>query len=860
MLDIFSFFVYTSLVMKNPFYEKLVLNHKNLIGTDNEERFKSRFLNHFAKVFEKVGISDNINSLSRIDHYTNYMLYEFKFNERFETVEDKAIVLAQSLYYIHHIYVGKKGYVGSEKEPMIVPAFIACVSMHTGIIVETKIFEKYYTSDKYDWDIAASNAICASENKNLVYDLISDCILEDVDVYDFSNPIEEHHFIELHNSVFTGEAIQLKYGITKNNLKRVFNQWMSMIGDTIAEEYSYTTRKMIECFLSDMYVENSHFDNIIKTLTLDVVGEKISVQCGLYEKFWKNYDKIDSMKQITHFKQHADRLISKDIRQLQGAYYTPVELAERAVIYMEKELGEIDWDSGRYRIYDPAGGVGNLISILPKNAYKYCYLSTLEQNDVDYCSKEYEGATCFQYDYTNDDIEDTSFVYKKMPSNFVEDLKNPEIIWIIFVNPPYGSAPNPAQKVIKDKNKYTDKKNITSNQKIREWMITDGVGKKAAKEFYCQFIFRICKEFENKNAYLGIFSTAMYVNGSDNQILRDTVFRKKFINGFMFYGKRFNGVNGEFPIQFCFWNLNSDIHINQQSIICDVVNNDDVVEGYHVLDGRDNTELLTNYFTRPARNKWWVGFTGGLNYTDGSNHSDPRNRIADGFLFSVWIGGDTFKSAPNSFISSAPCMSAGGCSVTKDNFREVSIAFAVKQAQTINWLNANDMFYMPLHKIDDEFYFDCVVYNTVNVRNYSSSINKFLYKDEEVRIVNNTFPFTHEEVSTWECYYNHITKDLNKDTDERFVASVLSTAKLSEEAKEVMTSLRNLYKYFYLHAHEYDCNKWKIKNWDVGFYQVRNALPTNTGEGKRLKDALDEAVIVLKKKIAEKSKIYGFVS
>lgn len=564
------------------------------------------------------------------------------------------------------------------------------------------------------------------------------------------------------------------------------------------------------------------------------------------------------MGEVKHIKEHADRLLSCDIRQLQGAYYTPLELAERAVIYMEKELGEIDWESGKYRLYDPAGGVGNLISILPKSAYKYCYLSTLEQKDVDYCSSVYEGATCFQYDYTNDDVNGASFDYKKMPTKFVDDLNNSEIIWIIFVNPPYGSAPN----MYKTKNNanFTDKKNITSKHKIREWMNDDGVGKKSAKEFYCQFIFRICKEFENKNAYLGIFSTAKYINGSDNQKLRDTVFRKKFINGFMFHGQRFNGVSGDFPILFCFWNLNSDIHINQQNIVCTVVNSNDEDEGYHVFEGRDNVELLNNYFARPNRTKTWVGFTGGLNYTDGSNHADPRNRIADGFLFSVWIGGDAFKSSPNCFISSAPCMSAGGCSVTKENFREVSIAFAVKQAQIVNWLNANDLFYVPKYEIDDEFYFDCVVFNVVNCRNCSSSINSFTYNDEDVRIINNTFPFTHREVSSWECYYNHINKDLNNDSDDRYVASVLSNVNLSDEAKHVMSCLRNLYKYFYLHAHEFDCDKWKIKNWDVGFYQVRNALSINSGEAKRLKEELDIAVDVLKKKIACKSKIYGFVS
>lgn len=58
-----------------------------------------------------------------------------------------------------------------------------------------------------------------------------------------------------------------------------------------------------------------------------------------------------------------------------------------------------------------AAGAGNLEYHLPAEAYKYLYMSTLHGGEVDHLKKVFPAATCFQYDYLNDDI-DFLFLWK----------------------------------------------------------------------------------------------------------------------------------------------------------------------------------------------------------------------------------------------------------------------------------------------------------------------------------------------------------------------------------------------------------------------------------------------------------------
>lgn len=845
MLDIFSFFVYTVRGMNKQFYNKL-------INKDSEESYKSGWVTHFAKVYKKVGELPSVNTVSRIDHYTKKMLYEFKYKTYFNTKRAKAKVIAQALYYIHHIYVGRVGY-----QTVTIPSYIACISMYTGMIFKTELFLEFYTSKKYDWFIRACNASNAKEGENLVDDLMKSPLIDKIKVYDFSNQIEEKAFIEYHNSIQLGECKIIKGGITSDNISYVYDLWKDKFAKIFLSKKNTNESDehyLRAIFLKDIINDGTTFDSVTKKVT--VIGEGITVQIGSYESFWQNYDKIDDMEIIEHLRQTADRLLDTDVRAMQGSFYTPPPLAERAMYYIEKQLGKIDWDSGKFRLYDPAGGHGNIICRLPKNVLKHCYISTFEKSDSDYNANTYEGVTAWQYDYVNDDIEVVpcgkkkklfNFNYKKLPKNFVEDLNNPEITWIILVNPPYGTAADMSRKLGKSK------KGINNTSFIHDWMIADGLSGKSTQEFYCQFVYRICKEFEGKKAYLGMFSKVTYLNSINNESLRDCVFRKKFLTGFGFRSKMFYGVKGDFLVSFMLWDLNTDIHVKNQEIIIDLLDENIEKFGFKTIptNGAKHLNSAGSYFERPDATIECLGYTGALNYSDGSNHKvKNRNMRSEDAIFFCRLSGNSLKEQSNSFISSGPCFGSGGFSVNKENVRGALIAFSSMQAQNKTWINDNDMLYVPNEEVDDEFANDCIVYSMVSNGNYSSSIASYKYNDDFVRIPCEVFPFTHSEVSSWECHFDEIKEDLLADTKDRFYATLLNDAELSSESLEVMDSLRNLYKYFFLHVHEGDWGKWETKNWDVGLYQVRNFVKSlDTQEGNNLLSSLRDTSKKLKEKV-----------
>src|SRR5471030_78082 len=104
------------------------------------------------------------------------------------------------------------------------------------------------------------------------------------------------------------------------------------------------------------------------------------------------------------------------------------------------------WWTKNYRLWDMAAGTGNLEWFLPADAYKSIYLSTLHHEDVQHCKRVFPGATVFQYDYLNDDVEtvfDDQSLFDapcQRPANLLRDLYDPNIKWIIFINPPFATS------------------------------------------------------------------------------------------------------------------------------------------------------------------------------------------------------------------------------------------------------------------------------------------------------------------------------------------------------------------------------------------------------------------------------------
>jgi hypothetical protein len=79
----------------------------------------------------------------------------------------------------------------------------------------------------------------------------------------------------------------------------------------------------------------------------------------------------------------------------------------------------------------------------------------------------------------------------KMPKKLYEDLLNPNLKWIIFINPPFATSNTVGMETGKTS------KDTVSMTKIRELMEKEKMGE-TSRELFAQFIYRIHKEFGGK--------------------------------------------------------------------------------------------------------------------------------------------------------------------------------------------------------------------------------------------------------------------------------------------------------------------------------------------------------------------------
>ena len=89
---------------------------------------------------------------------------------------------------------------------------------------------------------------------------------------------------------------------------------------------------------------------------------------------------------------------------------------------------------------------------------------------------------------------------------------------------------------------------------------------------------------------------------------------------------------------------------------------------------------------------------------------------------------------------------------------------------------------------------------------------------------NNFYPFELAEVQRWKCSSPEIRLQLARAHEDRFAAKWIKNHALSIEAQSVLSAGRELYRKFYAELEGLDVGRWKIEDWDAGWYQVRMSL------------------------------------
>ena len=576
-----------------------------------------------------------------------------------------------------------------------------------------------------------------------------------------------------------------------------------------------------------------------------------------YEHFWSLYEKVSDVDIMRAILSKVDRLTDETMRRFHGEFFTPLKFAKKALDYIEKTIGDEWWKCGEYRLWDMAAGTGNLEYYLPQDALKYCYLSTLYNEDVEHLEKLFPDAFNFQYDYLNDDIENLfankagfNFDYNwKLPEKLRNDLNNPKIKWIILINPPFATAQKAGTN-------HGDSKEGVSDTKIRNIMHKENLGE-VSRELFSQFLYRIKNEFLGKNAFLGLFSKIKYLNSNNDQKFRNDIFKFTYEIGFIFSSVNFDGTsrNNQFPVGFLIWNILNQTTLESQNITVDVFN-----ENVEKIDTKEiRTEnrdcFLSKWIKRPVANIKFPPFGSAIEIKN--KNIDRRDRVSKNFLASLMCGGNDIQHQNLTAFLSGPYVSAGAFSVTPENFIQAMVVHSARRIPKATWMNDRDQFMKPECELTEEFITDCVVWNLLSNSNNTVSLKDVEYEGEVYQIHNHFFPFTISEVKKWNISDSDIAFTLASAQD-TFVANWLANRTLSTDANAVIEKGREIYQYYFSNLNQIRTSKYKIHTWDAGWWQIRQSLADVDLGGtlmKEIKVLHDE----LKRKLLPKLKEYKII-
>ena len=168
-----------------------------------------------------------------------------------------------------------------------------------------------------------------------------------IGVYIVSFKIETHEeeFIStIKNAIKSGDIIRTQ--ITPDNLKQVFDKWVVMIGqeikDVAPEEYALL-------FFADIMSDGtvSTHENLPAELLHKGNAPVFMLNGNIYElgnregyrQFWAIYHRPPKPEYRNYLLERRDSLIPIDERSFKGAYYTPLNVVDKAYDKLAETLG-----------------------------------------------------------------------------------------------------------------------------------------------------------------------------------------------------------------------------------------------------------------------------------------------------------------------------------------------------------------------------------------------------------------------------------------------------------------------------------------------------------------------------------------
>lgn len=812
--------------------------------TLKEEKLKSKIKDLYFKDFNYFGdkidfcITQNLGILGEI----NLLWAEAK-NGKDSCIYESFIQLI--------LTIGKHRY-NTQQTPKFLGAFDA---QKFAFLPYASIQEIFYQND-IDWSVTPSNHK-TSQFLSLLTQL-KPTLEKEIILFSYESQSKElSSFI---TSNLTTDEIS-KYEIDKNNFVSVYFKWVEVVKDTISIDWERAKQVGIldaDFYLADLLSnENSTITDKLYTLLkgsyyefnkkLTLLGTQSNEIASFkdsqkaHQKFWSIYQRPPREEFWSYIIERRDLLVAQDVRERKGAFFTPKIWVQKSQEYLAKALGE-DWQE-EYYIWDCAGGTGNLLSGLSNPRNIFC--STLDQADVDVIKERIKNGAnlfenhIFQFDFLNDEFFDkvdergNVLIESKVPKALQEILKDGKKRekLVIYINPPYAEAASTTQ--------------ITETGSNKALVAESWIAKKycdklggAKNELFTQFFMRIYCEIEG--SVLASFSKLKYINAK-NFILFRSIFKSRFLGGFISPADTFDNVRGQFPIGFLIWNTNKKEEIQEINV--------DIFDSQNYFLGQKS------FYAENKKSKNYINDWYRLYYDKNGFEIGVMNTRGNDFLNQNYIR----ISSDNNFNHTNI--------ITPRNLIISCIYLAVRHAISATWINDRDQFYAPnsLWEEDKEFQSDCLAFTLFHGQNRITSTEG----------TNHFIPFTEREIGAKSAFESDfMTRFINgkvelDNTRDSLLGNKSKSEKLefSPEAKAVFEAGREIYAYY--HAQDFSTKPYNVNAslYDIKeFFQGRNPQgkmnPPSKAEDSHYKTliaTLTESLNTLAKKLEPKIYEYGFL-
>ncbi|WP_423749775.1 hypothetical protein [Helicobacter pylori] len=666
----------------------------------------------------------------------------------------------------------------------------------------------FYKSD-IDFSVTPSNHNTESF-KHLLNEL-TPLLKKEASIFDYETQNKELKAFIKDNLLYSKRS---KIPVDKNNFVHVYFKWVEHVKPSISIEWQQARKQGIldaDFYLADLLSESN--ETILESLNtiLKVNHYKFNKKLNnfgafnfdetsfndkqkAHQTFWNIYERPPKREFWDYIIERRDLLVSNDIRERKGAFFTPKIWVEKSQEYLAKALGQ-DYQED-YIIWDCAGGTGNLLSGLINKAN--LYLSTLDKSDVSIVKERIKNGAkllenhVFQFDFLNDD-----FYSEKVPKSLQEILKDKEKRkrLIIYINPPYAEATSAKTPSGTGKNKDLVARGNLICEKYKDEL------HKANNELFAQFFMRIYKELNG--CIMASFSKIKYLNSSNFKKFRE-IFKAKFLEGFMVPADSFDNVKGQFPIGFLVWDTATPLKTNN-ALNLEVFDSSGGFLGY---------KTFKPIVDRVKNINAWI-----------KNYDNKKAQATMGFMENP-----TPDFQNNNFLcvlNQQGTRHNNYFGLTLTNLLIGAIYFSVRHCIKSTWQNDRDQFYAPYDDAfqdDSEFKNNCLIFMLFHTQNRITTTQG----------TNHFIPFSETEVNAKERYSSHALLDflkggIKEEGDSLFLNDKKENKplKFSPSASKVFDVSREVYRYY--HTQDFTNRPY---NANISLYDIKEFFQGRNKQGR----------------------------